>query len=174
MTSLTFIWEIQHVIPAQQQRLQEWEADGINPGFLGLCALGLGAPAWALITAFPLGHAQGCTGSRHTKGLLQGFSAVWDVMSSCWPPSPLTNGGIKWIILLFSVVFFQETNRKAILLCYHIGHNSILQLWFKSPLQYRIKLGVCMSFPSISRQSQRRQDMLGLQQKDTQELNIYI
>lgn len=63
----------------------------------------------------------------------------------------LLSGGIKQIIILFSVVFFQETKSKAILLSYHTGQSSILQLWFKSPLQYRIRLGVCMTFLSFSR-----------------------
>lgn len=64
---------------------------------------------------------------------------------------PLLSGGIKQILLLFSVVFFQETHSKAIPLKYHTGQSSILQLWFKSPLQYRMRLDVCMSFLSFSR-----------------------
>lgn len=54
-------------------------------------------------------------------------------------------GGVKQIIVLFSVAFSQETNSKGILLNYHAGERGILQL-FKPPLQYRMKPGVCMSF----------------------------
>lgn len=39
---------------------------------------------------------------------------------------PLLIGGVKQIIVLFSVVFSQEINSKAILLNYHAGESSIL------------------------------------------------
>lgn len=113
-------------------------------GFLRLYALWLDATAQALIT-LPLGHAQGCTGCRHTEVFCGGLCFL-----RCDKPIlaslPLLIGGVKQIIVLFSVAFSQETNSKAILLNYHVGENSILQLWFKPLLQYRMKPGVCMSF----------------------------
>lgn len=43
------------------------------------------------------------------------------------PALPLLIGGVKQIIVLFSVVFSQETNGKTIPLNYHAGESSILQ-----------------------------------------------
>ena len=133
--------------PAQQQRMQE-RGTGNKTRFPWILCFVVGCNSVSSPHGLPFGA---CTGLHKQQTHRRSFAGVLCCLRCdelMLTSLLLLSGGIKQIILLFSVIFFQETNSKAILVSYHTGQSSILQLWFKSPLQYRMRLVVCMSFLS--------------------------